>query len=163
MQLKKNSLSARLFGYLYGYHSSELPQDGCYVIPRMIWLWIGMPLHFGAFVIRNNDDNYLKNALFTLAIYFIVFYTGALGLSITLIFPSIKEWNFLFSAPIFLLNGLFIIALIYAIVKLVSYLPKESFLIKRNVKKRKESTIFTFIKAYYKAKKEKYCPKIEWI
>lgn len=167
MKLKTNSISSKLYRYFYG--TNLLPDNLCeyfwklviayiFIIPTSI-IYLPIILTEIYNIITNqsqrNDLHVIEKILFSVIIYLGLFFIVAMLSLIGLFFiPLEKEsfFGFLIQVGILTWAILIIVAIVWGVFKLIDYCNKKPY------KPNKTS----IIKEYILAKKNKYCPRIDW-
>lgn len=168
MKLSKDSSVIRLYKWFY--NTESLPSNLCPYFWKLVLMWILIVPYF-IFVLPSFIIERLSNEQFSFTnverrSYSVLTYMGMLiifsmGVFIYSFFNQILETDNLFGFKF--LGGGFLIVLILALLSRGVYLLYKKITYKPYIPyseriPKKDS----IIKEFFKAKKEKYCPKIDW-
>lgn len=156
MQLNENSWHARLYKVMHEY--PKLPENLCNYFWKLVLIVLTLPLYFPGLLIRirkDTRDTTRGSGLIVggLIINAILFSLSACVYSI----HTEKNLSLLLSIIIVFIGIPAAIALLLAVVYLIDSGVKEI-----QNKKQDENSIVKITSEYIKAKKENYCPRIEW-
>lgn len=156
MQLNENSWHARLYKVMHDY--PKLPEDLCNYFWKLVLIIITLPLYSSALLVRIRKDT--RRTIRGSGI--IVFGLGVNAILLALIacvhaIHREQDLSLLLSTIIVFIGiPVGVVLLLFAV-----------YLIDRGVKeiqnkKQDEDSIVSITSEYIKAKKENYCPRIEW-
>lgn len=163
IKLNKNKWWLRLHRYTYSYREDKLSGDGC----KLGWELIFMPIVLiigWPFMIFRTTLNYktLEVMFFGFVAQIIFIVTGGFILENRIADTSYK-------VPLYYITGMLVIIVsclvLFGFIFTIVYIKDNSekfTLKKRRDKKKQEVKRESFIKTWYKAKKEKSCPRIIW-
>jgi hypothetical protein len=153
MNLNEKAWHARLFNVIYT--RSNLPKNFCNYFWTIILLLVTMPLYFPGLLLRLPKELRIdfRGPAVTIGGFLINFYLLVCGL-IANDLGKTFELSFALSFVIAFLGLTIAVALIF----LIAYLLGE----KLPNKLKSNDNIIGMTSEYFKAKKEAYCPKIEW-
>jgi uncharacterized membrane protein len=162
MNLKQNSISARLYRWFY--NQKTMPESLCPYFWKLLLMWVFIVPYtiISLPFIVIGDDLGEKSSIKAMMgfLYWVI-----IGLLLTIVFALFTFWKtFPVGSPLDLIQkvgfisgacGVIIFATVYILVNYEDWRFRNSFSAK---KKKQDSILVSFVKAKY----NKYCPKITW-
>ena len=169
MKLKKNSFTARVYRWFYGYNN--MPQTVCPYFWQLVIMWICIApytlLSLPTFLSKETDKGLWEKPVMGMIAYCMLFALGSIVFAIPSLFMDLPKDSFwdnyrimgimfwMIGIPILTYRG---IASLYEMYRDRQREKRWEKLEEGDLAEKEQNILVEFIKATY----HKYCPKIDW-